>query len=52
MLSLAKKKFQLGNGTELELSKVTYSDLEAMIKDIGELTVDVDGESQVRICCE
>ena len=43
---------QLGNGAELDLSKVTYSDLEAMIKDIGELTVDVDGDAQVRIRCE
>ena len=49
---LAKKKVQLGNGTELDLSKVTYTDLEAMIKDIGELTVDVDGDAQVRIRCE
>jgi hypothetical protein len=49
---LAKKKIQLGNGNELDLSKVTYSDLEAMIKDIGELTVDVDGDEQVRIRCE
>lgn len=49
---LAKKKFQLPNGTEVDLSKVTYTDLEAMIKDIGELTVDVDGDQQVRISCE
>jgi hypothetical protein len=49
---LAKQKIQLANGTELDLSKVTYTDLEAMIKDIGELTVDVDGEAQVRIGCE
>jgi len=49
---LAKQKIQLANGTELDLSKVTYTDLEAMIKDIGELTVDVDGEAQVRIRCE
>jgi hypothetical protein len=50
---LARKKVQLGNGTELDLSKVTYSDLEAMIKDIGELTVDVEGDdAQVRIRCE
>jgi hypothetical protein len=49
---LARKKVQLGNGTELDLSKVTYTDLEAMIKDIGELTVDVDGDAQVRIRCE
>src|SRR5438477_7512990 len=46
---LAKKKIQLGNGSELDLSKVTYTDLEAMIKDIGELSVDVDGDAQVRI---
>jgi hypothetical protein len=49
---LAHKKVQLGNGTELDLSKVTYADLEAMIKDIGELTVDVDGDAQVRIRTE
>jgi hypothetical protein len=48
----AKKKFQLANGNEVDLSKVTYTDLEAMIKDIGELTVDVDGDAQVRIRCE
>src|SRR5205809_564385 len=49
---LAKKKFQLANGNEIDLSKVTYTDLEAMIKDIGELSVDVDGDQQVRIRCE
>jgi hypothetical protein len=49
---LGNKKIQLGNGNELDLSKVTYADLEAMIKDIGELTVDVDGDAQVRIRCE
>src|SRR5437764_11071110 len=49
---LGKKKIQLDNGTEFDLSKVTYTDLEAMIKDIGELTVDVDGDAQVRIRCE
>jgi hypothetical protein len=49
---LGKKKIQMDNGSELDLSKVTYTDLEAMIKDIGELTVDVDGDAQVRIRCE
>jgi hypothetical protein len=49
---LMKKKIQLDNGTELDLSKIHYADLEAMIKDIGELTVDVDGDAQVRIRCE
>jgi hypothetical protein len=50
---LGKKKIQLDNGTEVDLSKITYTDLEAMIKDIGELTVDVDGDdAQVRIRCE
>ena len=48
----AKKKIQI-NGSELDLSKVTHEDLEAMIKDIGELTVDVDGgDATVRIRCE
>jgi SHOCT-like protein len=49
---LGNKKIHLGNGNELDLSKLTYTDLEAMIRDIGELTVDVDGEEQVRIRCE
>ena len=49
---LAKKRVHLANGAEIDLSTVTYTDLEAMIKDIGELTVDVDGEAQVRIRCE
>jgi hypothetical protein len=49
---LGKKKIALDNGAEIDLSKVTYTDLEAMIKDIGELTVDVDGDAQVRIRCE
>jgi hypothetical protein len=49
---LGKKTIEL-NGTEVDLSKVHYTDLEAMIKDIGELTVDVDdGDAQVRIRCE
>jgi hypothetical protein len=49
---MGKKKIQLDNGTELDLSKVSYADLEGMIKDIGEVTVDVDGGTQVRIRCE
>jgi hypothetical protein len=50
---LGKKTIQLENGAELDLSKIHYTDLEAMIKDIGELTVDVDGgDAQVRIRCE
>jgi hypothetical protein len=49
---LGKKKIQMDDGTELDLSKIHYADLEAMIKDIGELTVEVDGNTQVRIRCE
>jgi hypothetical protein len=49
---LGKKKIQLDNGTELDLSKIHYADLEAMIKAIGELSVDVDGDAQVTIRCE
>jgi hypothetical protein len=46
-------KIRLDNGSEFDLSKMHYADLEAMIKDIGELTVDVDGgNSQMRIRCE
>jgi hypothetical protein len=50
---MGKKKVQLDDGTEVDLAKLNYADLEAMIKDIGELTVDVDGgDAQVRIRCE
>ena len=50
---MAKKKIRLGDGNEIDLSKITYEDLEGLIKDIGELTIDVDGdEAQVRIRCE
>jgi SHOCT-like protein len=50
---LGKKKILQVNGTEIDLSTIHYTDLEAMIKDIGELTVDVDGDdAQVRIRCE
>jgi hypothetical protein len=50
---MGKKKIQLENGQELDLSQITYADLEGLIKDIGELTVDVDGgDAQVRIRCE
>jgi len=43
----------LDTRTELDLSKIHYSDLEAMIKNIGALTVDVDGgDAQARIRCE
>jgi SHOCT-like protein len=50
---LGKKTIKLDNGMELDLSKITYQDLEGLIKDIGELTIDVDGGDQtVRIRCE
>jgi hypothetical protein len=51
---LGKKTIRLHNGTELDLSNVTYADLEAMIKDIGELSVDVDDDEgkRVTIRCE
>jgi hypothetical protein len=50
---LATKKVRLQNGEELDLSKVHFSQIESMIRDIGELTVDVDGgDKQVPIRCE
>jgi hypothetical protein len=49
---IGKKKIHLQNGTELDLSKINEADLEAMIKDMGELILDVDGDAQVRIRCE
>jgi hypothetical protein len=51
---MGKKKITLANGSEIDLSSVTYADLEAMIKDIGELSVHVDDDEgkQVRIRCE
>jgi hypothetical protein len=40
-------------GIDLDLSKINGSELEAMLNDLGELTVDVDGDgAQVRIRCE
>jgi len=49
---LATKKVRV-NGEELDLSKLHFSQIESMIRDIGELTVDVDGsDKQIRIRCE
>jgi hypothetical protein len=40
-------------GIDLDLSKIDANELEAMLKDLGELRIDVDGDdAQVRICCE
>jgi hypothetical protein len=49
---VGKSRIALGDGAELDLSKVSAENLEAMIKDIGELTIDVNGHEQVRIRCE
>jgi hypothetical protein len=51
---LGKKRIQMGNGVELAVSNAIYADLEAMIKDIRELSVQVDDDEgkQVRIRCE
>ncbi len=40
-------------GIDLDLSKINANELETMLNDLGELTVDVDGDdAQVRIRCE
>jgi hypothetical protein len=49
---LGGKKIRLENGGEFDLSKIDFMQLETMIKDLGELTVDVDGDAQMRIRCE
>jgi hypothetical protein len=41
------------HGVDLDLSKLSAANLEAALKDMGELAVDVDqGKAQVRITCE
>ncbi|MCM3877928.1 MAG: hypothetical protein NEA02_16100 [Thermoanaerobaculia bacterium] len=41
------------HGLDLDLSKVSAENLESVLKDMGELAVDVDqGKAQVRITCE
>ncbi len=48
-----KAKVHLGEGTDFDLSKLDFNQLDAMMKDLGELTIDVDGgTSQVRVRCE
>lgn len=49
---MGRRKIVLGDGAELDLSKVSAEDLEGIIKDLGELSVDIDGKEQVRIRCE
>jgi hypothetical protein len=49
---LAKRKIVLRDGTELDLAKLGAEDLEGMLRDFGELTVDVNGDERVRIRCE
>jgi hypothetical protein len=40
-------------GVDFDFSKLDFTQLDAMIKDLGELTIDVDDrDSQVRIRCE
>ena len=40
-------------GIDLDLSKIDANGFEAMLKDLGELTIDVDGDdAQVKIRCE
>ncbi len=40
-------------GIDVDLSKLGLADLEAALKDIGEMTVDLDqGKAQMRITCE
>jgi hypothetical protein len=40
-------------GIDIDLSKLDYAELESMLKELGELTIDVDGgKAQVRLRCE
>jgi len=40
-------------GVDLDLAKLDFANLEAMLKEMGELTIDVDdGQAQVRLRCE
>jgi len=51
---IGKSKFKLQNGGELDLMKLDPVQFEAMLKDLGEVLVDVDDDEgkQVRIRCE
>ena len=41
------------HGVDVDVSKLSAENLDAVLKDMGELTVDVDqGKAQVRITCE
>jgi hypothetical protein len=40
-------------GIDLDLAKLDYAQLESMLSELGELTIDVDGgKAQVRLRCE
>ena len=51
---IGKSKIKLQNGGELDLMKLDPVQFEAMLKDLGEVLVDVDDDEgrQVRIRCE
>ena len=51
---LGQSKLKLRNGAEIDLLKMDPAHFEAMLKDLGEVSVDVDDEEgkQVRIRCE
>lgn len=40
-------------GFDLDLGKMNASQIDGLLRDLGEMTIDVDeGRQQVRICCE
>ncbi len=51
---LGQSKLRLRNGGEIDLLKIDPAQFEAMLKDLGEISVDVDDDEgkQVRIRCE
>lgn len=39
-------------GIDLDLNKITPEDLEEIVTQLNDLTIDVEGKEKVRICCE
>lgn len=39
-------------GTDIDLARITPQDLEEIVSDLDDMTIEVDGKDKVRIFCE
>jgi hypothetical protein len=39
-------------GVDIDLARVTPQDLEEIVSNLGDMTIEVDGKDKVRIFCE